>query len=114
RAYHKDQFIEVVKKRRHWNRARDNCKARGGDLYVPRRVDDLIDFLRDRDMHKDMIWVGIDENDKKGSYSGVHGNVIRSGWQLGQPTSKDKGDNCVGVEGSTGYHFGLAVDSCMS
>ncbi|CAL4077987.1 unnamed protein product, partial [Meganyctiphanes norvegica] len=71
-----DGDIEIVEKRLSWNGARADCKRRGGDLAVPKRISKLIKVLADKSMSKRMLWVGVSRNEKSKKFSGIHKNKI--------------------------------------
>ncbi|CAL4210740.1 unnamed protein product, partial [Meganyctiphanes norvegica] len=104
--------LTMITRKKNWKCARDICRDKGGDLYVPTSVRELLRFLRDKQLYKKKVWVGISDMGTARHYEGVHDNKVTGGWMRGQPTRKVPGSDCVAVEDYSRKFNGLRVRPC--
>ncbi|CAL4100314.1 unnamed protein product, partial [Meganyctiphanes norvegica] len=115
---HKGRYgktILIEDRRLSWQEARDRCRYRGGDLHVPQKIGDLVDYMRKLKLDELDIWIGYNdhgENTYSNSFEGIHGNMIFEGWQKDEPRVHTPGDDCVAVEDDQENGAGLKVEPC--
>ncbi|CAL4100316.1 unnamed protein product [Meganyctiphanes norvegica] len=104
--------IEIVRRRRDWQGARDECRDKGGDLFVPKSVGDLLYQLRKNQMSTHKLWIGISDTKRPGQFRGIQGNRIREGWQNREPRAHEVGDDCVVVQHRSDAKRGMRTRRC--
>ncbi|CAL4119833.1 unnamed protein product, partial [Meganyctiphanes norvegica] len=106
--------IKIFAARKTWVEARGDCQQKGGDLLIPRSIDDLVHFIQKAGIGERDIWIGFSDHHHDEHYEGIHGNQIEDDlvWQLGQPRSLEPGDDCVVLEDDSMKGAGLKVDPC--